>query len=264
MGPWGSAPSAGHVDESGVRRFGELLGAARRVAFLTGAGMSTESGIPDFRSGTGTYATRASENIFDIDAFRRDPAPFYAFARTFVAEVMAARPNAGHLAITDVQDRLGKEVAVATQNIDLLHQQSGTRRVYPVHGTMENATCTDCGDQVRTATLWPVICAGGVPRHHCGGVYKPDIVFFGEMLPEMVLAGAREAFVAADLVVVLGTSLSVYPAAALPDVRRRGTPLVIVNRTATGLEDRAALVFHGAIGTILPAAVAAVAGGPRE
>jgi NAD-dependent deacetylase len=247
-----------------VERFGELLRLARRIAILTGAGISTESGIPDFRSGTGVYATRASESIFDIEQFRHDPRPFFQFARTFFAEVAAAQPNAGHLAIAALEKWEGKEVDVATQNIDVLHQRAGTRRLHAVHGTLDSATCTGCGDQVAAAAVWATVTSGGVPWHGCGGVYKPDIVFFGEMLPEAVLWRARHAFETADVAIVLGTSLTVYPAAALPEFRRRGVPLVIVNRTATQLDTQAALVFRESIGTVMPAALAAASARAEE
>lgn len=240
-----------------VQRFADMLSASQRIAFLTGAGMSTESGIPDFRSASGIYAKRANESVFDVRAFERDPSSFFAFAKTFYAEVRRAEPNAGHRAITALQQRFGKHVDVATQNIDTLHQRAGAENVYPVHGTVDTVTCTRCGDQQYTDTIWDDVDAGIIPRHvKCGGVYKPDIVFFGEMLPIETLRNAERAIETADLVVVLGTSLTVYPAAALPMGRRAGVPLVIVNRTSTALDDSAALCFRDAIGTILPAAIA--------
>ncbi|NLF17426.1 MAG: NAD-dependent deacylase [Lentisphaerae bacterium] len=252
--------ATGGAHGSAAARLAGLLAGARRIAVLTGAGMSTESGVPDFRSAAGLYATRVSEEIFDIEAFRRAPEGFYAFARTFFAEVRSAQPNPGHRALAELQGLPGKEVTVATQNIDTLHQQAGTAGVLPVHGTLETSTCLRCGHRVSTESLWPAVAAGGVPRHDCGGVYKPDIVFFGEMLPEDVLERARRAFERADLAVVLGTSLAVYPAAMLPELRRPGVPLAIVNRGATGLDDRSTLVCHEAIGEVLPAAVAAAGG----
>jgi len=235
-----------------------LLRQAQRIAFVTGAGMSTESGIPDFRSSSGLYATGTAESTFDLEAFKRDPGPFYRFALGFFDRIMAATPNAGHRAIAELQDRLGKTVDVATQNIDLLHQQAGTRCVHPVHGTIATATCTECGAQVPGDSIWATVRAGRIPWHGCGGVLKPDVVFFGEVLPEEVLWRARRAVTAADLVVVLGTSLTVHPAAMLPGFRRHGVPVVVVNRTPTVLDAEAALVFRAAIGSVLPPAVAAI------
>ncbi len=245
-------------DRAAVERLAELIRGAGRIAFVTGAGMSTESGIPDFRSATGLYATGTPESIFDLDAFRRDPGPFFRYARGLFEAILAARPNAGHRAIAALQDRAGKEVDVATQNIDTLHQQAGTRRVYPLHGTVEWATCTGCGDRVAGESLWDVVRAGRVPWHSCGGVYKPDVVFFGEPLPEKTLWQARCAVAAADLVLVLGTSLTVYPAALLPGFRRRGAPVVVVNRTETPLDREAAVVFRRSIGEVLTEAVEAL------
>lgn len=252
------APPAARPDAEALAAFSALLRGASRLAFVTGAGMSTESGIPDFRSATGLYSTGTAESTFDLEAFQRDPTPFYRFALDFFDRIMAATPNAGHRAITELQDRLGKSVDVVTQNIDLLHQQAGTRRVHPVHGTTATATCTECGAQVPGGSIWATVRAGRIPWHGCGGVFKPDVVFFGEMLPEEVMWQARSAVAAADLVVVLGTSLTVYPAAMLPGFRRRGVPVVIVNRTATPLDGEAERVFREPIGSVLPAAVAGI------
>lgn len=231
-----------------------LIRGATRICFLTGAGMSTESGIPDFRSAGGLYATGTNESVFDIDLFRRDPKPFYDFSRTFSALVMAAQPNAGHQTIAALEQLPDKDVAVATQNIDLLHQMAGSSRVFPVHGTVEYSTCQKCEARVKSDSLWPEIAAGGIPRHRlCGGVFKPDVVFFGEMLPEDAFLGAQSAIRRADLLVVAGTSLAVYPAAALPSARRHGCPLVIINRTPTPLDAQAQLRFPESVSTVLGA-----------
>lgn len=244
------------TEQHAVSELVRYLAAAKRIAVLSGAGMSTESGIPDFRSSTGIYATVVSESIFDIDAFRTNPGEFYAFARVFFADMLKAEPNRGHTALARLEHELGKDVRIATQNIDTLHQRAGSTRVYPVHGTTETCSCLRCGHRTDTAEIWADITAGNIPRHAgCGGLYKPDIVFFGEWLPEAVVAAAQDAMAKADLVLAVGTSLAVQPAASLPHGRRSGTPYVIINRTPTSQDSFADLVIRESIGDVLNAAV---------
>ena len=229
--------------------------AATRIVFLTGAGLSTESGIPDFRSATGLYASGVSEEVFDIEVFRKRPEVFYAFACRFLDTVRRARPNAGHAAMAALARQPGKRVTVITQNIDTLHQDAGSPVVHPVHGTLATSRCEQCAKPVATSDLWPEIAAGAVPRHAgCGGVFKPEIVFFGEPLPERVFAAAGRAVREADLLVIAGTSLAVYPAAGLPQMRTRACRLAIVNRTPTPLDDDADWLFRDSIGAVLGAA----------
>ncbi len=227
---------------------------AEYITFLTGAGMSTESGVPDFRSPTGIYAT-VREDVFDIETFRRQPEHFYAFARSFYAALHAAKPHAGHHAIARLAQQRNKRVTVATQNIDLLHQQAGSPVVFPVHGNLQYSICQQCSSVVETATLQEQIIAGKIPRHHCGGVFKPDIVFFGEELPEPIFRGARTAVSIAQLLVIAGTSLTVYPAAGLPDFCMPGCRIVIINHTPTPLDQRADLVLRASIRDTLAAVV---------
>lgn len=227
---------------------------ADRIAVLSGAGVSTASGIPDFRSASGIYATQAAENIFDIELFRRDPVPFYRFASWFYPTVAAAQPNAAHTVLA-TWERAGKQVEIATQNIDDLHQRAGSQHVYPVHGSWLTSACLRCARVWRTAGLTlPTPGKNGdsdfdfpeaaLPRCTCGGILKPDITFFGEALPETAWARALTAMAAADLVLVLGTSLAVHPAAALPGYRPSQARLVIVNRDPTPLDAAADLVLR--------------------
>jgi NAD-dependent deacetylase len=243
-----------------VQDLTRLLSESREPVFLTGAGMSTESGIPDFRSQTGLYNSGISEEIFDINAFRRDPEAFFAFARRFLRQTLEAEPNPGHRAIADLETLCGRPVQVITQNIDDLHQRAGSTRVYPIHGTLETCTCQRCGEKIAAVALQPIIEAGTVPRHQaCGGVWKHDIVFFGEFLPVAELTASERAVAAADLLIVAGTSLRVYPAAALPASRRPECRLLIINRTPTELDSQADLVCRGSIGDLLSNAVATLA-----
>ena len=225
-----------------IKAFADLVSSSVKIAVLTGAGISTASGIPDFRSADGIYSRR-NANVFDIGEFHRNPAVFYDFAREFYPLVKKAEPNAAHRALAK-WEKQGKDVRIATQNIDDLHQRAGSTRVYPVHGTVLTSTCLCCGRTCLTAELELEVMAGHLPACACGGVFKPDIVFFGEMLPESAWNHSAQAMAEADLVLVLGTSLVVYPAAALPDSRKADARVVVVNRDPTPLDRFADQVFH--------------------
>jgi NAD-dependent deacetylase len=237
------------MHDADIRRMAELVRGAARIAVLTGAGISTPSGIPDFRSSSGVYSMDFGENVFDVREFRRDPSAFYRFARWFYPLVAKAKPNAAHevLAKWELQ---GKDVRIATQNIDDLHQRAGSQHVYPVHGTVLTSTCQSCRRSVESKELDPE----QIPRCQCGGVFKPDITFFGEMLPEKAWEDSVRAMAEADLVLVVGTSLAVYPAASLPDQRRGNAGLAILNRDPTPLDRDADVVIHTDLAEALSAA----------
>jgi NAD-dependent deacetylase len=226
-----------------IEQLSEWVQSAASVVALTGAGISTGSGIPDFRSASGIYSNEKNVNVFDLDAFFRDPSIFYNFAYEFYPQVRGAQPNAAHCALADWQKR-GKEVTVITQNVDDYHQRAGSEPVYTVHGNHIQSTCQSCGFVTKTEELYSAIERGEIPHCDCGGVYKPNITFFGEMLPEYDWNASVQAMTEADLVLVLGTSLSVYPAASLPGYRRWNARLVIINRDPTPLDNEAQLVIH--------------------
>jgi len=228
----------------------DLVSSAQSIAVLTGAGISTASGIPDFRSASGIYSDDSNVNVFDLDAFNRDPSVFYNFARAFYPKVRGAQPNTAHHVLVEWQRR-GKDVAVITQNVDDYHQRAGSAPVYTVHGNYIHSTCQKCSENVETETLLSVIGNGGIPRCTCGGVFKPDITFFGEMLPEYDWNASVRAISDADLVLVLGTSLVVYPAAGLPGYRSPGAKLAIVNHDATPLDAAADLVIHADLCSVM-------------
>ena len=237
-----------------IRRFAELLADAPKIAALTGAGISTESGIPDFRSSTGVYQT-TSEAVFSIDFFRENPGEFYRIFGPFYAQTVAAAPNAGHVALADLE-RLGKKVEIVTQNIDALHSAAGSTFVWEIHGTLRTSSCVLCDRSFEPSVFGATVATGQIPRcPECGGVLKPDIVFFGEALPERALAGAQRAMWETRLLLVLGTSLQVYPAAGLPRECDADVPFVVVNQTPTPLDRFATLVFRESIGDVLPRAV---------
>jgi NAD-dependent deacetylase len=212
---------------------------AKSIVALTGAGISTGSGIPDFRSASGIYSNDRNVNVFDLDAFNRDPSLYYTFARAFYPQVCDAKPNVAHRALAAL-----KNCTVVTQNVDDYHQRAGSDPVYTVHGNFIHSTCQSCGGQLLTEELFPTIGRGEVPHCTCGGVYKPNITFFGEMLPEYDWNESVKVMSSADLVLVLGTSLAVYPAASLPGYRPWNAKLVIINREPTSLDSEAQLVIH--------------------
>lgn len=229
--------------DSAVKRLAEWINAAERIVALTGAGISTASGVPDFRSASGIYSNRENVNVFDLDAFIRNPSIFYTFARKFYPQVRDAEPNAAHRALAEWK-RQGKDVVVVTQNVDDYHQRAGSAPVYTVHGNYIHSTCRECGDNVSTETLYPLIEQGGIPHCPCGGVYKPDITFFGEMLPEYDWNASVEAISRCDLLLVLGTSLVVYPAAGLPAFRPWNARMAIINHDPTPFDSDAQLVIN--------------------
>ncbi len=242
-----------------------MLRAARRAVALTGAGVSTESGLPDFRSPGGLWAGVDPMRVASLQAFRRDPAAFYAFYLGRLTRLGGAQPNPAHRALADLE-WAGALSAVITQNVDGLHQAAGSRRVLELHGTLRRARCVDCGRRADIAVLTDALAAGGQPHcPTCAGPLKPDIVLFGEMLPLTIFAEADALCREADLLLVVGSSLTVTPAADLPQVvLDHGGRLIIVNREPTPYDVRAALVIRENAGRLLPALAALAAGRPRE
>lgn len=214
---------------------------SKNIVFFGGAGVSTESGIPDFRSQDGLYHQQYDyppEQILSHTFFVRKPEEFFRFYRN---KMLApdARPNRAHLALAELE-RAGRLKAVITQNIDGLHQKAGSKNVFELHGSIYRNHCLRCG---RAWSVERVQGCDGVPKCECGGTIKPDVVLYGESLDGDVLRGALEAIAAADLLIVGGTSLTVYPAAGLIDAYR-GRRLALVNKTATGRDDRADLILR--------------------
>jgi len=235
-----------------IQKLSEMVDLAQSIAVVTGAGISTASGIPDFRSASGLYADQRNINVFDLDAFHRDPSIFYNFAREFYPKVHNAQPNAAHIKLAQ-WNRTGENITVITQNVDDYHQRAGSSPVYTVHGNFLTSSCTACGKNTKTENLFPLIEKGEIPHCDCGGVLKPDITFFGEMLPEYDWNASIEAIRKTDLLLVIGTSLSVFPAANLPNYRSLKTPMIIINRDPTPLDNKATLVFHEDICEVMKA-----------
>ena len=227
-----------------------IIEKSRRIVFFGGAGVSTASGIPDFRSAGGLYAGKYDgldpEMILSKSFFYLHPAEFFDFYRTYMIYPQA-RPNAAHrrLYALERQDKLR---GIVTQNIDGLHKLAGNRRVYEIHGTIHENQCMDCG---AFYPLEAVTGSQGIPRcRHCGGVIKPSVVLYGEPLDKYVCIGARRELSNADTLIVAGTSLLVEPAASFLE-SFGGKNLVVINREPTPADSRASLVIRGDVAEIL-------------
>jgi len=239
-----------------AEQLAELIRERQPCVVLTGAGVSTESGIPDFRSAAGIWAEVDPMEVASIWAFQRDPRLVWEFYGRRVSVVSDARPNPAHLALAELERR-GLVAAVVTQNIDTLHEQAGSRDVVEVHGSIRTASCSVCGVPVPIGSA-----LGRLPLptcETCGGTLKPDVVMFGEAMPvretDRAFALARDA----ALLLVVGSSLEVYPVAALPEeTLAAGGALAIVNRGPTPYDDSATLKLDASAGAVLAAVVDAL------
>lgn len=219
----------------------------RMVAF-TGAGVSTESGVPDFRSVDGLYNQKFEyppETIISHSFYLRNPEYFFRFYREKMMP-LEVQPNITHFTLAK-WEREGHLAAVVTQNIDGLHQKAGSKRVYELHGSILRNYCTKCGKSYPAEFVKN---SNGIPRCGCGGTVKPDVVLYEEGLNEQTVEGALEAISQADMLLVAGTSLTVYPAAGFLRYYR-GNRLVLINRDPTPYDDRADLVIHDSLGKVL-------------
>ena len=220
---------------------------SNRIVFFGGAGVSTESGIPDFRSVDGLYSQKFEyppETIISHSFYEKRPEYFFRFYREKMLP-LGFEPNITHRVLAR-WEQAGKLSAVVTQNIDGLHQKAGSRRVYELHGSVLRNYCTRCG-KFHTAEF--VRDAEGIPRCACGGIVKPDVVLYEESLDQDCIEKSVMAIRSADLLIVAGTSLTVYPAAGLINYYR-GNRLVLINRDVTPFDNRADLVFHESLGNI--------------
>jgi NAD-dependent deacetylase len=235
----------------------EKLRAARSVAVLTGAGVSAESGVPTFREAqTGLWEKYNPEELATPGAFRRDPAfvwKWYLFRRDLVSQ---AEPNPGHIALAEIERQV-EEFTLITQNVDGLHRRAGSTNVIEVHGNILKTRCFDCAQRVPDDTVIDPDVA--IPRcESCGGLLRPDVVWFGEMLPGDAVERATLASRGCDLFLTIGTSALVYPAAAIPfEALTAGAAVVEVNPQATPFTPRATHAIHAPSGLALPALVTA-------
>ena len=229
-----------------IQQLKKAIDESKRICVFTGAGISCPSGIPDFRSATGVYSSpigkyRADEMI-SRTFFNEHPELFFPFYREKLVHP-EAKPNAAHYFFADLEKR-GKEVSIVTQNVDGLHQAAGSREVYELHGSVHRNYCTKCG---RIYDLATILLTDGIPRcPHDDGIIKPDVVLYEESLDSNVVDDALFAIESADLMIVVGTSLVVYPAAAYVS-HFRGNTLALVNRTPTQYDAHADIAIHADI-----------------
>ena len=239
-----------------IERLAELLERRRPCLVLTGAGISTESGIPDFRSAEGIWAQYDPYEVAHVDALRRDPAGVWEFYALRLDALARAEPNDGHRALAELEER-GWIRAVITQNVDGLHQRAGSREVVEVHGSLREAECVHCGVRVPMADALAALPLPPCPE--CGEVLKPCVVMFGEMLPVAAIERAQALAAEAGLLLVVGSSLEVHPVAALPaETLGAGGALAIVNRGSTPWDPEAEVVIDAGAGETLSGLAAAV------
>ena len=221
------------VSIDSVQKCAQLISEAQAIGVLTGAGISTNAGIPDFRGPKGLYVTRRydPDKVFDIHHFLIDPAPFYEFARDFVNLEQNIQPTLTHKFLASLE-KTGKLKGIVTQNIDALHHKAGSKNVYEMHGSFWQSYCLECGKLYSYQLMKEKLNSTGVPRCSCRGVIKPDIVFFGEDVKYMSEAAVLAE--ASDLFFVIGSSCVVYPAATIPTLTRG--KIVTVNKGAINLD----------------------------
>lgn len=237
-----------------VHRAAKLLAGAHQAVALTGAGISAESGIPTFRGAGGLWTQYDPIKVASIDTFMEDPKAYWSVARERGPAVLAAEPNPGHYALGGLEQS-GHLAAVVTQNTDGLHQDAGSVRVIELHGSGRTVQCLDCGTTESRRDVQNRLEFQMPPRCRvCGGTFlKPTVVFFGESMPPGAVADATQLAEEADVMLVVGSSLVVYPAAEIPLIAvRAGAPLIVVNAEPTPFDKWAAVVIHGKAGLVLP------------
>lgn len=235
------------MDEK-IQKLKEIIDGSDNIVFFGGAGVSTESGVPDFRSVDGLYNQEYDyppETILSHTFYRRNPEEFYRFYHNKML-FPDAKPNAAHKALAKLEKK-GKLKAVVTQNIDGLHQAAGSETVYELHGSVHRNYCESCG---KFYGFKDIMAQKGVPKCSCGGIIKPDVVLYEEGLDQNTIRKSIEAISNADVLIIGGTSLAVYPAAGLIDYYR-GNKLVLINKSSTPKDSRADLIINDAIGKVL-------------
>ena len=231
-----------------IEQLSQIINESNKVVFFGGAGVSTESGIPDFRSQDGLYHQKYDyppEEILSHTFFVRKTEEFYRFYKDKML-CLSAKPNKAHLTLAE-WEKEGKLLSVITQNIDGLHQAAGSKRVLELHGSVMRNYCTKCG---KFYDVHAIVQSKGVPYCECGGVIKPDVVLYEEPLPERTVPEAVDDIISADALIIAGTSLTVYPAASY--IRYfRGKHMVLINRDQTPYDGHADLVIHDKVGEVL-------------
>lgn len=233
---------------STLEQLQNVIDNSKRIVFFGGAGVSTESGIPDFRSVDGLYNQKYDyppEQILSHTFFMHNTEEFYRFYRDKML-CLDKKPNKAHLKLAELE-RAGKLTAVVTQNIDGLHQAAGSKKVYELHGSVLRNYCMKCGKFYPAEYIKN---SNGIPKCECGGVIKPDVVLYEEGLDDSTVSGALSAIQSADTLIIAGTSLTVYPAAGFISYFK-GDNIVLINRDKTPFDSKADLVFHDKVGELL-------------
>ncbi len=233
-----------------IEQLKKMIDESNNIVFFGGAGVSTESGIPDFRSDDGLYNQKNEYNyppeyLLSRTCFNNDIEEFYRFYKDKM-NCLKYKPNITHKYLKELEDK-NKLKAVVTQNIDGLHQKAGSKKVYELHGTVYKNHCIKCNKEYTGEYVFE---SNGVPKCSCGGVIKPDVVLYEEALPEEAFRNSQKAIYDADMLIVAGTSLTVFPASSLVNLFQ-GKNLVIINRDPTPYDSRAKLVFHDSLSSII-------------
>jgi NAD-dependent deacetylase len=250
--------SFSHQVRASIDFAADLFRQSKHAVVLTGAGLSTPSGIPDFRStGTGLWAKDEPLEVASLSTFRTAPERFFQWFRPLASQIFNAQPNLAHWALAELE-KAGHIDSIITQNIDTLHQKAGSKVVIEMHGTMQTLTCTQCYDQVEAVQYLALFVETGEIPHcpKCSHILKPDVILFGEQLPQTAWFKAQRAARHCDLMLVIGSSLEVLPVAGLPmQALDRGAHLIIVNNTQTYLNARADAVILEDAAVTIPAIV---------
>lgn len=254
------------MTQSTIQHIADLVCHARFAIALTGAGISTPSGIPDFRGSSGLWGDAESMEATSLFGFKHDPCRFYRWIAPLAKAMYAAQPNHAHLALTELET-LGMLSAIITQNVDTLHTKAGSSVVHELHGHIRSATCISCFKTYPAdASLVAEIAENCVPRcEACHGVLKPDIILFGEQLPVKPLIAARQAVQQCDLLIIAGSSLEVAPVSNLPRIAsQHGAHIVIINNEPTTMDTEADSLLHANIEVVLPLIAEAVRKATRQ
>lgn len=226
-----------------LNQFKKLINNSKNITVLTGAGISTLSGIPDFRGSQGVYTKFDGNKLFDLNYFKQNPTYFYENSKEFIYNIDNKKPNIVHTVLAKFENQ-GKIKAIITQNIDLLHQKAGSKNVIEIHGSPEKHYCLECEKKFSFGEIKKQVLNNKIPKCECGGIIKPKITFFGEMLDSDALNKSINCSMNSDLFIVLGSSLIVQPAAALPSYAlRHNAKLIIINKDKT-MYDNQALKFE--------------------
>ena len=235
-------------------RLKEIIDKSKKIVFFGGAGVSTESNIPDFRSESGLYNAKQNygyspEEMLSHSFYTRNPELFFKYYKENLIH-LDAEPNDAHKALARLEEE-GKLIGIVTQNIDGLHQKAGSKKVYELHGSVERNRCEVCGKTYHVLYIMnDVNCENMVPYCECGGRIKPEVVLYEEMLDQDVISGAVSVIGQADTLIIGGTSLAVYPAAGFVNYFR-GDNLVLINKTPTSMDSHASLVINDSIGKVM-------------